>query len=149
MIEPIESVMLRTVLQPLIICLQLFAIYVVIHGHYSPGGGFQGGVLLGCSYILPVLVNGIRDCRQLHQHERIALIMAGVGVAIFALVGIIPMFYGEVLLDYAALPIPIAEAAVRRSLGILFVEVGVTLGVAGGMASIFLTLYGNGVEKSP
>ena len=23
--------------------IQVFAVYVVFHGHYSPGGGFQGG----------------------------------------------------------------------------------------------------------
>ena len=23
--------------------IQLFALYVIFHGHYSPGGGFQGG----------------------------------------------------------------------------------------------------------
>ena len=30
----------------------IFALYVIAHGHHSPGGGFQGGVILGASVIL-------------------------------------------------------------------------------------------------
>ena len=32
--------------------MQIFGLYVIAHGHYSPGGGFQGGVILGASIIL-------------------------------------------------------------------------------------------------
>ena len=32
--------------------IMLFALYVIFHGHYSPGGGFQGGTLLAASIIL-------------------------------------------------------------------------------------------------
>jgi multicomponent Na+:H+ antiporter subunit B len=38
--------------------MQLFAFYVLLHGHYSPGGGFQAGILLGASMILPRLALG-------------------------------------------------------------------------------------------
>jgi multicomponent Na+:H+ antiporter subunit B len=29
--------------------LQLYGIYVLLHGHYSPGGGFQAGAALAAS----------------------------------------------------------------------------------------------------
>ena len=32
--------------------IQLFALYVIVHGHYGPGGGFQGGGILAASIIL-------------------------------------------------------------------------------------------------
>jgi multicomponent Na+:H+ antiporter subunit B len=32
--------------------IQIFALYVLAHGHVSPGGGFQGGVAMGASFIL-------------------------------------------------------------------------------------------------
>ena len=35
--------------------IQIFAFYVLAHGHVSPGGGFQGGVLMGASFILVAL----------------------------------------------------------------------------------------------
>ena len=35
--------------------IQIFAFYVLAHGHVSPGGGFQGGVVMGASFILVAL----------------------------------------------------------------------------------------------
>ncbi|HMS17523.1 MAG TPA: MnhB domain-containing protein, partial [Planctomycetota bacterium] len=32
--------------------IMLFGLYVIAHGHYSPGGGFQGGALLAASVLL-------------------------------------------------------------------------------------------------
>ena len=31
--------------------IQLFGLYVIAHGHLSPGGGFQGGVVLGAGIL--------------------------------------------------------------------------------------------------
>ena len=36
----------------------LFAAYVLVHGHDSPGGGFQAGVILAASIIMLRLVRG-------------------------------------------------------------------------------------------
>lgn len=138
MISPFDSLMLRTLLGPLVAAMQLFAVYVVVHGHYSPGGGFQGGILLAASFILPMLVRGAEDDR-VRLSLPAAVSMTSAGVFIFALVGLLPMLFGEPLLAYDALPIA-AESPARRSLGILLVEVGVTLAVAGGMMSIFYGL---------
>lgn len=38
--------------------IQLFSIYIIFHGHLSPGGGFAGGAILGCSFIIMHLVFG-------------------------------------------------------------------------------------------
>lgn len=36
----------------------LFGIYIVLYGHLTPGGGFAGGVILACTYILLTLAFG-------------------------------------------------------------------------------------------
>ena len=36
----------------------LFAGYVLVHGHESPGGGLKAGVILAASFILNRLVHG-------------------------------------------------------------------------------------------
>ena len=38
----------------------LYGIYVVLHGHLTPGGGFAGGVIVACGFILLTLANGQR-----------------------------------------------------------------------------------------
>ena len=138
MIRQFDSLMLRTLLGPLVAAMQLFAIYVVMHGHYSPGGGFQGGILLAASFILPMLVKGAKQGRG-RLSLRAAVSMTALGVFIFALVGLVPMLVGQPLLAYGALPIAEGLPA-RHSLGILLVEVGVTIAVAGGMLAIFFGL---------
>ena len=135
MIQPFDSVMLRTLLGPLVAALQLFAVYVLMHGHYSPGGGFPAGILLAASFILPLLVKG-RDAGWRAISLPGAVTITAVGVLIYAAVGLAPLILDGTMLDYARLPLA-ADAAARRSLGILIIEVGVTLGVAGAMVSIF------------
>jgi multicomponent Na+:H+ antiporter subunit B len=36
----------------------LYGLYVMVYGHLSPGGGFQGGVILSCAFVLVVLARG-------------------------------------------------------------------------------------------
>lgn len=42
-----HDIIIGTTCRILIPVIQLFALYVVAHGHYSPGGGFQGGGDIG------------------------------------------------------------------------------------------------------
>ena len=36
----------------------LYGLYIVAYGHLSPGGGFAGGVILACAFVLLVLARG-------------------------------------------------------------------------------------------
>lgn len=140
MIKPFDSLMLRTLLAPLLAALQLFAVYVLLHGHYSPGGGFVAGVLLAASMILPRLTLG-NPTGRLSLSPRSAALMAVSGIVLFAGIGIAPMLVNAPMLDYSVLPLA-EKAAYRRSMGILLIEVGVMLAVAGAMLSIFYALSG-------
>jgi multicomponent Na+:H+ antiporter subunit B len=63
-VNTIESVILRRVSRVMIPVIQLFGIYVVLHGHLSPGGGFAGGTILGVSLILYRFVFGKRSAKR-------------------------------------------------------------------------------------
>jgi multicomponent Na+:H+ antiporter subunit B len=131
MIRPFESLMLRTLLGPLVAAMQLFAIYVVVHGHYSPGGGFQGGILLAASVILPVLANG-RDEERLRLTIRTAVsIHCDLGVFIYALIGLAADAPGATSCSPTARCRSPTPCPGRHSLGILLIEIGVTIAVAG------------------
>jgi multicomponent Na+:H+ antiporter subunit B len=138
MIERHESVVVTTFTRVVLPPVQTFALYVLVHGHESPGGGFQAGVILGASYILLALALG-REAFEARIGERACLAGACAGVLLYVAVGLAPMALGGVFLDYAALPVP-GPAARARYFGILVIEVGVTLTVAATLVLIFRCL---------
>lgn len=140
MIRQFDSVMLRTVLPPLVAVMQVYGVYILLHGHYGPGGGFVAGVLFAASMILTRLSVG-NPAGRLALQPKGAAVMTAVGMLIFAAMAVAPFLVGSTVLDYSALPIGDAPRY-RRSMGILLIEVGVTLAVAGAMLSIFYALSG-------
>ena len=123
----------------------LFAIYVIAHGHYSPGGGFQGGTILAAAVILVRLVRGQHVHWGLTRYA--ALRLACSGVLVYAGIGMLSLFCAGNYLDYGVLPLPLPTATVR-SLGTLGIEIGVAMGVTGVLVLIFdaLTAWGEGEE---
>ena len=81
MINRIDNIIIQTVCRLLVPPIQLFALYVIAHGHYSPGGGFQGGCILGASFILMVMAYDIKEAKRM-MSEKLNTILSSVGVMI-------------------------------------------------------------------
>lgn len=76
------SVIVHTVARWLRGFILLYGIYVVAYGHVTPGGGFAGGVVIACAFILPMLAGGERH--GLHFFSRAAAsTLDSVGVLVF------------------------------------------------------------------
>ncbi len=121
--------------------IMLFGWYVIIHGHYSPGGGFQGGALLAASILL-IRVAGGRRVAQLQIKEFATTPLAVVGVSIYFAAGLVAVAMGGYFLDYGMLPIPGMDPAWLRYTGILIIEVGIGLAVM----AILVMIYDNMVR---
>ena len=134
MIDRQQSLIVKTVCRRLIPFIQLFGLYVVIHGHTSPGGGFQGGVILGASFILLAIAYGIEEMRRRFSLTALT-VFTSTGVFLFAGIGVLCVLLGGNFLDYSTLP-----GAEPRSLGMLGIEVGVGITVMAAMVSIFYEL---------
>lgn len=139
MSRPVESPMIRVVLAPLLGVLHLFGVYLLVHGHYGPGGGFVAGILIAAAMVVPRLVGWAPD--RLSLSPRGAALTAVAGILLFAAVGAASLLVSRPLLDYAALPLG-STAPARRSMGILLIEVGVAVAVAGSMLALFYALFG-------
>jgi len=128
--------------------IQIFALYVVAHGHYSPGGGFQGGVMLGASFILLALSGSLRET-LLRFSEQQYLRLAFIGIVIYAGLGLLPLWVGRNYLDYGALRglFMTQGEEMARSHGILGVEIGVATTVMAIMFAMFANLSTRGRLK--
>ena len=136
-----KSIIVQTVCSLIIPFIQIFALYVIFHGHYGPGGGFQGGVLLAVSIILQRLYLG-EEASFKRFPKALAPSLSAIGMIIFGLAGVLPMLAGGSFLDYGYLVIPGVSGAELRSLGILIVEIGIGLAVFGTLVLIFDNLIG-------
>ncbi len=52
------SRIVRTVADVLVVPIVVFGIYLIIHGHLTPGGGFQGGAVIASATALLIIAYG-------------------------------------------------------------------------------------------
>ena len=52
----------------------LYGCYLISHGHLSPGGGFQGGVVFGSAIVLLGLVEGVRLPERRFRENLLSLV---------------------------------------------------------------------------
>ncbi len=135
MLKASNSLIIQGITRLLIPIIQIFGLYVIFHGHYSPGGGFQGGALLAASVLLERLVLGRRHAFRLFG-IKLGVPLGVLGLTLYTGVGFFGLQAGSQFLDYARLPLDL-DPAVIRSFGILFVEIGVGFAVLGTLVHIF------------
>ena len=131
MLKEPQSAIVTCVVRTLVPFVQLFGLYVIVHGHTSPGGGFQGGVILAASAILLSLAFGARDLQR--RFSVMALTsFTSAGVLLYAGIGVVCLLLGANFFDYSILP-----GAEPRSLGMLGIEIGVGITVTAALILMF------------
>ncbi|NQU16754.1 MAG: sodium:proton antiporter [Candidatus Saganbacteria bacterium] len=71
----------------------LYGCYLISHGHLSPGGGFQGGVMFGSAIVLLGLVEGTRITERRFK-ENVLSMIKNIGMLLFILIGFSGIFLG-------------------------------------------------------
>ena len=112
----------------------LFALYVQFHGDYGPGGGFQAGVIFAAAFVLYALIFGVHNARRVLPDRLLQVLISG-GLLLYAGVGVANMALGGAFLDYDTL-FP-AHPEEGQHIGILLVELGVGITVAGVITAVF------------
>lgn len=138
---PTESPIIHVASRGIAPVILLVGLYVFFHGHYSPGGGFQGGVLMAASILLLRLALGI-SLSQAAMPTWITLRLSALGVLIFTGTGLVAMLFGGNFLDYHFLPMPWLTPEYLRYYGILLIEVGVVMTVMTTLIAIYDDLLG-------
>jgi multicomponent Na+:H+ antiporter subunit B len=134
------DIILQVTVKLLLPFILVFALYVQFHGDYGPGGGFQAGVISAAMVILYSIIFGLPAAQRVVR-PRLAELMIPTGVLIFAGTGVVTMLLGDNYLAYYAL---MEHRQHAQEWGVLIVEIGVLLTVAGTMISIFFAFSGRG-----
>lgn len=147
MIREQEDVIIQTVCRIFIPFMQVYSLYVLAHGHGSPGGGFQGGCIFAASFVLMSIVYDLNEVKRRFA-ERFSIFLASFGVFIFAGMGWLCLFLGGNFLDYGVLStiLPVGPV-MARYYGIAAIETGVQISVMAIMVLIFLNLLTGGLHE--
>ncbi|GLC90505.1 Na(+)/H(+) antiporter subunit B [Lysinibacillus piscis] len=109
-----------------------FSIHIFMAGHYTPGGGFVGGLLTSSAIVLLVLAYDLNTVRTVLPINYIHLIATGLLLALGT--AAFPMFIGKPFFthffDYFTLPL-IGKTSLHTAMlfdaGVYLVVVGVTM----------------------
>jgi multicomponent Na+:H+ antiporter subunit B len=142
-----EDIIVKTLCRFLIPFIQLFGLYVIAHGHGSPGGGFQGGCILAASFVLILIAFDLAEAKKRFS-EKLNNFFNSFGVLIYTGTGWLCLLLGGNYLDYGKLSriLPV-DPVQARYYGVFAVEVGVGITVMAVMVSIFLDLITGGKHE--
>lgn len=84
-----QDIVLQTVVKILVSFIQTYGLYIIFHGHVSPGGGFAGGALLASSFILFALVQGVVGVKKFHLTAKWLESLGGLIFILLGLAGIV------------------------------------------------------------
>jgi multicomponent Na+:H+ antiporter subunit B len=116
----------------------LYGIYIILHGHLTPGGGFAGGIILAGSFILLILAYG-SDFLMLVRKESGSTIYENLGVLVFLFLALTGLLFGGRI--FFANWLPHGAPGELISAGFLpLYNICVGIEVAASILSIFLAL---------
>ncbi len=125
-----KSAILQTATRYLLPILLLFSVFLLLRGHYYPGGGFVGGLVAAIAFVLHSFANGTKSTMQILRYKPISLIPIGLGIS--ALSVVFPILLGLPPMTglWFEQPIPVIGmigSALFFDLGVYLVVIGVVL----------------------
>lgn len=117
-------------------------LYIVLHGHLTPGGGFQGGVILAAAFFVPALA---RPAQSL-DHGWLSVVEGFAGAA-FILIGLLALFRGGEFLQPMLGTGRMGSLISAGTLPLLYLAVGLKVGAE--LSSLLMRLAEPAEEETP
>lgn len=128
----LNNVIMRTMTQMVFFIIFLFSIHIFLAGHFAPGGGFVGGLLMSCAIVLLLITFDLKTVQTLLPINY--MMLTAIGLALALLTACISAFAGEAFFthyfDYFTLPLlgkTELHTAMLFDTGVYLVVVGVTM----------------------
>lgn len=132
------SIIVKKVTQLVSGLMFLYGIYIITHGHLTPGGGFAGGAILAGSFILLVLAFG-SNLLKLKKREEGSSVVESLAIFAFLILGVMALFIGTHVFFENYLPAGTVGNLISAGVIPLYnIFVGIEVGAA--LFTIFLAL---------
>jgi multicomponent Na+:H+ antiporter subunit B len=129
--------LLKVMVKLLLPFIQVYGIFIILHGHITPGGGFSGGAILGASLILYSLTFG-PDATEKIFPEKVSKWAESGGAFSYLVIGMIGVFAGVGFLANRAAGFSLGTPGLLLSAGmipLLMIAIGIKVG------STLMTLF--------
>ncbi len=140
------SRIVRTVVRLATTIILVFAAYIILHGHLTPGGGLQGGAIAATAFALLMI-----SYRKFFKPDKIKLIkeLALTGFAIIALAGIGASLMHNFLLPGPILsqPVPAGPNPGTLNTGGILLPLNVLIGLEVLAGLTLIVMYIGGFKK--
>jgi len=93
------TLIVKTITRLTVGLILLYGIYIVLHGHLTPGGGFAGGLIIALSFIHLMLAFG-KDVALKKVSEPIASLFESIGAVLFLSIALIGFAGGYFFLNF-------------------------------------------------
>ena len=131
-----KSAILKTASSYLLPILLLFSIFILLRGHYFPGGGFVGGLIVAIAFVLHSFTHDTGSTLKLLRIHPSTLIPVGLGMAALSMFA--PMLAGQPVMTGLWFDQPIPVIGLIGSA--LFFDIGVYVVVIGVVLTILFTI---------
>jgi multicomponent Na+:H+ antiporter subunit B len=132
------SIIVKKVSQLISGIIFIYGIYIITHGHLTPGGGFAGGAIIAGAYILLILAFG-SDVLILKSKETGTSITESISILLVLLLAIAAFFIGTKI--FFTNYLPKGKLGEIISAGVIpLYNVFVGIEVAAAILTIFLAL---------
>jgi multicomponent Na+:H+ antiporter subunit B len=133
-----QSLIVKIVTEKMVPFVLMFGVYIILHGSSSPGGGFQGGVVIGAAFILFAIGVDSRTVRKRVPAFSLKVLESG-GVLLYVAIGLVGIILGYTFLAnrVAGFP-PQGEFGGIFSGGALF---GINICIGTHVACTVITLF--------
>lgn len=128
--EDMQTIILRTATKYMLPLLLLFSVFILLRGHYLPGGGFVGGLVASIAFVLHAFAFGKDKTRAFLRFHPGFFIPAGLSISIIS--GALPLLLGKAFMTGLWYPdafpvIGMVGTALFFDIGVYVVVIGVTL----------------------
>ena len=142
-----RTLMLETAARVLFPIVLVFSVYLLIVGHYGPGGGFAGGLTAGLAFVLRYIAGGGADGAEIGAVIKVRPpMLVGLGLTLAVLAALIPVLFGAPVLASAKATIVAPVIGKVDLVSSLVLDIGVYLLIIGVVLDLLRSL-GSGIER--
>ncbi len=130
------SLIVKTVTRLTVGLILLYGIYILLHGHLSPGGGFAGGVIIALAFVHLMLAYG-KDVVFKRVSKQIVSLCESIGAVLFLTIAVLGFTGGYFFFNFISKGKPFK----LFSSGIIpLCNIAISLKVGAGLFAIFIVL---------